>query len=133
MALDQCAQAEALVQLARQQQPGVGSHRRAAELDPKLGIEREANRASFCVTHWMMPSAPARHLRDPHFLRALSDYGSVDSPFKTKMWVNSCSAGSRMCRRVGLQSGSSRAVPERPEPLRDPWTQRGMRDGAPGR
>src|SRR2546426_8493086 len=27
------------------------------------------------VTHWMMPSAPARHPRNPHFLRALSDYG----------------------------------------------------------
>src|SRR5438034_3561017 len=74
MALDQCAQAKALVQLARQQQPGVGSHRRAAELDPKLGIEREANRASFCVTHWVVPSAPARSPREPRFMRALSNY-----------------------------------------------------------
>jgi len=33
MLLDQSAQAEALVQLAGQQQPGVGGHRRAIELD----------------------------------------------------------------------------------------------------
>src|SRR5437870_9531165 len=85
MALDQCAQAKALVQLARQQQPGVGSHRRAAELDPKLGIEREANRASFCVTHWVVPSAPARSPREPRFMRALSNYRPVCSPFKSKI------------------------------------------------
>ena len=28
-----------------------------AELDAKLRIEPEADRAGFCVTHWMMPSA----------------------------------------------------------------------------
>ena len=42
---DQHAQAEVLVQLAGQQQPGVGAHRCATELDAQLGIEREANRA----------------------------------------------------------------------------------------
>jgi hypothetical protein len=39
------------------------------ELDAELGVEREANRARCRVTHWMMPSAPARHSRNPHFLR----------------------------------------------------------------
>ena len=53
-----------------QQQPGIGGDRRAAELDAKLGVEREANRASFRVTHWVVPSAPARSPREPHFLRA---------------------------------------------------------------
>jgi len=43
MSLDQRAQAEALVQLACQQQPGVGGHRRAMELDAKLGIEPQSN------------------------------------------------------------------------------------------
>ncbi len=27
---------------------------------PELAVEREANRASFRVTHWVLPSAPAR-------------------------------------------------------------------------
>jgi len=51
MALDQRAQAEPLVQLAREQQPSIGCDRDAAELDAQLGIEREANRSRFCVTH----------------------------------------------------------------------------------
>ena len=45
VSLDQRAQAEAFVQLAREQEPCVGGHRGAAELDAKLAIEREANRA----------------------------------------------------------------------------------------
>src|SRR6266446_2065828 len=73
---------------AREQQPSIGCHRGSTELDAKLGIEREANRARCRVTHWMMPSAPARHPRNPHFLRALSDYGLVRSPLKTKMRDN---------------------------------------------
>ena len=36
---DEAAQAELLVQLAREQQPGIGGHRDAPELDAKLGIE----------------------------------------------------------------------------------------------
>src|SRR5216117_754123 len=100
MALDQCAQAKALVQLARQQQPGVGSHRRAAELDPKLGIEREANRASFCVTHWVVPSAPARSPREPRFMRALSNYRPVCSPFKSKIRVYMPPHGGALYQRV---------------------------------
>jgi len=60
VSLDQGAQAEVLVQLARQQQPGVGGHRRAMELDTKLGVEREANGARFRVTYWVVPSVPAR-------------------------------------------------------------------------
>ena len=67
--LDQRAQAEAFVRLARKQEAGVGRDRGTAELDAKLRVEREANRARFGVTHWMMPSAPARHPRRPHFLR----------------------------------------------------------------
>jgi hypothetical protein len=45
MSLDQGIKSEAFVQLAREQEPGVGGHRGAVELDVKLGIEREANRA----------------------------------------------------------------------------------------
>jgi len=60
VSVDQGAQAEVLVQLAWQQQPGVGGHRRAMELDAELGVEREANRASFRVTHWVVPSERAR-------------------------------------------------------------------------
>ena len=100
VSLDQRTQAEALVQLARKQQPRVGRDGGAAELDAKLGIEpveresiggvgREAKRARFHVTHWMMPSATARHPKSPHFWRALSDYGPIDSPRKTKMQAHS--------------------------------------------
>jgi hypothetical protein len=39
VSLDQGVEAEVLVQLAWQQQPGVGGHRRAMELDTKLGVE----------------------------------------------------------------------------------------------
>jgi hypothetical protein len=53
-----------------------------------LGVEREANRASFRVTHWVVPSVPARSPREPRFMRALSDYGLIRSPLKTKMWAN---------------------------------------------
>src|SRR6266446_5162 len=76
MALDQRAQAEALVQLAREQQPRIGGHRGSSELDAELRIEREANRARCCVTHWVVPSAPARSPREPRFMRALGDCGS---------------------------------------------------------
>src|SRR5262249_52788093 len=85
VSLDQAIKPEALVQRAREQQPSIGSDRRSSELDAKLRIEREANRARCCVIHWMMPSATARHPRDPHFLRLLSDYGVVRSALKTKM------------------------------------------------
>jgi hypothetical protein len=63
--------------------------RGSVELHAKLGIAHEANRARCRVTHWMMPSAPARHPRNPYFLRALSDYCLVSSPLKTKMRVKS--------------------------------------------
>jgi len=49
--LDQDAQAKPFVQLAREQQPGIGSHRRASERDTELRVEGEANRAGFRVTH----------------------------------------------------------------------------------
>src|SRR5713101_3200475 len=87
MALDQRAQAEALVQLAREQQPSIGSDRGSAELDAELRIEREANRARCRVTHWVVPSVSARNPREPRFLRVLSDYGLVRPPLKTKMWA----------------------------------------------
>src|SRR2546427_6819085 len=86
MALDQRAQAEALVQLAREQEPSIGGHRGSSELDAQLRIDREANRARCRVTHWVVPSASARSRREPRLLRVLSDYGQVRSPFKTKMW-----------------------------------------------
>ena len=57
----------------------------AIDVERHASAEREANWAGFGVTHWMMPSAPARHPRNPHFLRALSNYGPVASPLKTKM------------------------------------------------
>src|SRR5215813_3387166 len=60
MSLDQRAQAEALVQLAGQQQPGVGGHRRAMKLDAKLAIEPQSNYARLRATHWVVPPAPAR-------------------------------------------------------------------------
>ena len=50
MALDLRAQAEALVQLAREQEPSVRGHRDSSELDAQLRIEREANRARCRVT-----------------------------------------------------------------------------------
>jgi hypothetical protein len=85
VSFDQRAQAEALIQLAGQQQPGVGGHRGAPKLDAKLGIECEANRARCRVTHWVVPSVPARSPREPRFMRALSDYRPVHSSFKSKM------------------------------------------------
>ena len=87
VSFDQHAQAEVLVQLAGQQEPGVRGHRRAAEFDAKLGIEREANRVRFRVTHWVVPSIPARRPREPRFMQALSDYRPARSPFKSKMRV----------------------------------------------
>ena len=50
--LDQRAQTEALVQLAREQQPHIGGDGSAAELDAKLGIEREANRVMMSRHPW---------------------------------------------------------------------------------
>ena len=67
--LHQGVKAETFVQLTREQQPGIGGDGGAAELDSKSRVEREPNRARFRVTHWMMPSAPTRHPRNPHFLR----------------------------------------------------------------
>ena len=64
VSFDQRIQAEAFVQLAREQEPCVGGHRGAAELDAKLAIEREAKRARCRVTHWVMPSGPARSRRE---------------------------------------------------------------------
>src|SRR5712691_725243 len=96
---DQRAQAEVLVQLARQQQPGVGGHRRAAEFDAKLGIEREVNRARFRVTHWVVPSSPARSPREPRRLRTLRNYRLARSPFKSKMWAYPSLTSSRPTSR----------------------------------
>jgi len=55
--LDQGVKAETFVQLAREQQPGIGSDGGSEELDAELRIEREANRARCRVTHWAVPSA----------------------------------------------------------------------------
>src|SRR5215813_13299709 len=85
VSLDQRAQAEAFVEFARKQEARVGGDGGSAKLDPKLGIEREANRAQFSVTHWMMPSATARDPRNPHFARPSSDCSAVDSTLKAKM------------------------------------------------
>src|SRR6266446_1581663 len=85
MSVDQRAQAEALVQLAREHEPRIGGHRGSSELDPELRIEREPNRARCRITHRVVASASARSPRNPHFQRALSDYGLVRSPLKTEM------------------------------------------------
>ena len=77
---------EPFVQLARERQPGLGRYRCTLKLDTELGVERDANPVRFHVTHWMMPSGPARSPREPHFLRVLRDYGLIRSPLKTKMW-----------------------------------------------
>jgi hypothetical protein len=61
VAVDQLAQTEPLIQLAGQQQSGVGGHRHAPELHAEPGVERELDRARFRVTHWVVPSAPARN------------------------------------------------------------------------
>jgi hypothetical protein len=74
-ALDQRAQAEACVQLAREPEPSIGGYRGSAELDAELRIEREVNLARCRVTHWVVPSASARSPRAARFLRVLSDYG----------------------------------------------------------
>ena len=74
MSFDQRVHAETLVQLTRQQQPRIGRHRGAPELDAKLGVEREANRARCRVTRWVVPSAPARRPQEPRFMRVLSNY-----------------------------------------------------------
>jgi hypothetical protein len=59
--LDQRAQAEALAQLAGEQQAGIGGHRRAPELHAELRVERQLDRARFRVTHRVVPSASARN------------------------------------------------------------------------
>jgi len=78
VSFDQRAQAKALVQLAGQQQPGVGG---APELDADLGVERGANRARFRVTHWVVPSEPARSLGGRVFSRLLSH----DTPLHSRV------------------------------------------------
>ena len=84
VSFDRGTQAEAFVQFARDQEAGIGGHRRAPELDAQLRIEREANRARCRATHWVVPSASARSTREPRFLLALSDYGVARSRFKSK-------------------------------------------------
>jgi hypothetical protein len=98
VSLDQGIKPEAFVQLTREQQPGIGGDGGSPELDAQLGVEREANRADFRVTHWMMPSGPARSRREPHFLRVLRDYGLVRSSLKTGMRAKSLRIH-RSCRR----------------------------------
>ncbi len=89
VSFDQRVQTKAFVQLAREQEAGIGGHRGPPELDAELGVEREANRARFRVTHWVVPSASVRSPREPRFLRVLSDYDPARSVFKSKMRVQS--------------------------------------------
>jgi hypothetical protein len=67
MVLDERADAETFIEFTRKQETRIGRDRGPVELDAQLKVEREANRAGFGVTHWMMPSAPARHPRAPAF------------------------------------------------------------------
>src|SRR5439155_16952116 len=78
---------EPFVQLARERQPGLGRYRCTLKLDTELGVERDANPVRFHVTHWMMPSAPARSPRSPPLSRQLRDYAPVRSTCKSKMWT----------------------------------------------
>src|SRR6266567_1286504 len=58
MALDQRAQAEPLVQLAREQQPSIGGHRGSLELDAELRIEAPAGArgaVAFSVSRLLNP------------------------------------------------------------------------------
>jgi len=90
VSFDQDAQAEAFVEFARDQEAGIGGHRRAPELDAQLRIEREANRARCRATHWVVRSASARSPREPSFLLALSDHGVARSRLKSEMWDSIC-------------------------------------------
>src|SRR5215468_5009127 len=40
----------------------------ASAISRRIQVEREANGTRFRVTHWMMPSAPARQPQEPAFL-----------------------------------------------------------------
>jgi hypothetical protein len=126
VSLDQRAQAKALVQLAGQQQPGVGRDRGPLELDTKLGVEREANWARFRVTHWVVPSVPARSPREPRLLRALSDYSQVRSAFKLKMRVKGNEALTRS-RSYYARPAERHAMPQLPLSSTDMWTGSALR------
>jgi len=104
--LDQRVESKLIVQLAREQQPSIGSDRRPPELDSKLRVEREANRARFRVTHWMMPSAPARHPRNP----------PVEKPTKTEQHFGSTPP--MWCAQFGRAASRRSDVPDKDRP----WT-----------
>jgi hypothetical protein len=84
VSLDRGIEPRAFIQPMREQQPNIGSHRGSTKVDTKLGVEPDATRAGRRVTHWMTPSAPARHQTIPHFSPALSDYGPAPSPLQNK-------------------------------------------------
>ena len=48
----------------------------------KRGFEKALNTDGFRVTHWVMPSALARSVREPRLWRAPKNYGLVRSPFQ---------------------------------------------------
>jgi len=59
MSIDQGAQTETFVQLAREQQPSIGRHRRAPELNTELRVEREADRAGLAAAEPDVPNLNA--------------------------------------------------------------------------
>src|SRR5437899_2287418 len=124
MALDQRTQAEALVQLAREQEPSIRGHCGSSELDAELRIEREANRARCRVTHWVVPSASARSPREPRFLRASSDY----DPAKRRALIR-ISAHSWIARLGRHVCDPGRTNPGLAAPTRSPAT--GLPEGCP--
>src|SRR5207249_8258352 len=113
MALDQRAQAEALVQLAREQEPSIGGHGGSSELDAELRIERAANRARCRVTHWVVPSASARSPREPRFFGTPRRIADLPRGFLMARWLALAHSGPSVDRRghvFGHVLGRSRAA-----------------------
>jgi hypothetical protein len=74
----------------------VRSGRSDQAVRPAPAAAATRRRSSQCLTHCVVPSAPARSPREPLFMRALRDYVLVGSPFKTK-----CGNAARR-RRTGI-------------------------------
>jgi hypothetical protein len=127
MVFDQRAQSEALVQLTREQQPSIGGHGGSAELDAKLGVEREPNRARCRVTHWSRHPlddalrtseeppraaflAGATRLWSDPFASQNANMGLVERPTLRTLQRISARIGAKTTQRI-LGRGASRWVP----------------------
>jgi len=74
------------------------------------GVEREANRASFRITHWVVPSTPARSPRGPRFRRALRDC----DPIRFSDQIENAGQDKRSATRItaGRERSEARARPQ---------------------